>query len=746
MANWFKTRGGHPIRWAVGGYFGFWFLYFLWFWSRAISFDPFGNLISGHVNIWGDWALHFTMGSAMAYRKLVLLESPLLLHAPFGYPFLCDFISAVLIRAGVPFFRAFTVPSFLFSLLFVWALYWLYRNFFKSERTALISSLIFIFNGGIGFWIFLKDVVKAKPFWKALLYPPREYTILRDVHIEWASVISSMVIPQRSFQIGFPLALISLGLVFKYQGLQGFPENGVRLSRKVFYLTLASVILGLMPITQAYAFLACFVILGFWVGSDFVCSGRDFFRRKIQFWGGLVAVTALIAVPLLSYFIWPNLSRGSFFHWNPGGFAGGGGFGLIRFWFRNWTIVPVLSLLGAVLWIWRDNGFRQRMGKAVFSFPFFFLFIAVNLFIFQPWAWDNTKILAWASLGMSGFAGYFLDRMFFEKNFSLRLFPFGPLGRKIVGGFLFFFMTASGILDAYRVQIPRLNSNQMYSAEDLFLASWVRQNTPADSLWLAAPFHNNWLFNLTGRRVLMGYEGWLWTHGYKYQNIISDLRIMFRNPQKKELFDKYGVDYVMAGPIEERDFKADPALYSSLFHAALTTEHYGIFSVKGTPDARIEGFGGALILDQTIRISTPLKIGLDERIFKGIYFQGDLLKARTGVTNLNFDYPYDPSKPYPAPFSLIWEGFLEIQGGGIYKFSLASDDGSWLYLDDREVIENGGIHQVAEKSARAFLRAGFHKIRIKYFDHHGGAVFSLKWQPPDGKLSEIPEQYLLSKM
>src|SRR4051812_39976812 len=91
-------------------------LIFFWFWLHAITFDKNGNVIAGHPNIWGDWAAHFTMGSAMAYRQLLPATSPLVLDAPFRYPFIADLISAILIRLGAPFFAAFVWPSFIFSV------------------------------------------------------------------------------------------------------------------------------------------------------------------------------------------------------------------------------------------------------------------------------------------------------------------------------------------------------------------------------------------------------------------------------------------------------------------------------------------------------------------------------------------------------------------------------------------------------------------------------------------------------
>ena len=41
----------------------------------------------------------------------------------------------------------------------------------------------------------------------------------------------------------------------------------------------------------------------------------------------------------------------------------------------------------------------------------------------------------------------------------------------------------------------------------------MRQNTPADAIFAVADEHNSPVPTLSGRRVMSGYPGWLWTYG-----------------------------------------------------------------------------------------------------------------------------------------------------------------------------------------------------------------------------------------
>ncbi len=66
-------------------------------------------------------------------------------------------------------------------------------------------------------------------------------------------------------------------------------------------------------------------------------------------------------------------------------------------------------------------------------------------------------------------------------------------------------------------------------------------------------------------------------------------------------------------------------------------------------------------------------------------------------------------------FALDYTGKFWIQKPGVYRFALVSDDGSRLEIDDREAIDNDGIHPATRREARVELAGGIHRIRVSYF-------------------------------
>ena len=530
-------------------YFSLWFGYFLFFWSGAITIDHSGNVVANHVNIWGDWAAHFTMGSRMAFDQLITKESPLVMGHSFSYPFAADLISAVLIRAGFTFFNAFIFPSFLFSILVIWALYYFYHTIFKSHSTAIAASSLFLFNGGLGFAYYLQDLAHSNNLLQTLINPPQQYTNIEPLFYRWISVIDSMIIPQRAFGLGFPLTLIALTMCFSF-----FFKTKTH-KQKPIKLLIPIILLGLMPIIHTHSFLCAFIILSIWAGGDILLRKS---KKQIKNWLLVVIGVGVISIPIINFFFLSQVSH-DFIKWFPGWYS----YqypeeNWIWFWVKNWGFVPLLAALG--LWHCTKNQKKKnnKYQSLILFSPFFIIFILANLFLFQPFIWDNTKLVVWASVGFSGLAAYFLVFMWRKKT------QYILFARSLII-ILFLVSIFSGTIDAYRAIRFKLHSHIMYSQEEMSLTNWVKSTTNPASIWLTGDNHNHWLYNLTGRQTLMVYRGWLWTHGYKTGELERDVSMMFKSPtQSQNLFKKYQVDYIVIGPNEKRVWQADPTNFNHL--------------------------------------------------------------------------------------------------------------------------------------------------------------------------------------
>jgi len=93
-------------------------------------------------------------------------------------------------------------------------------------------------------------------------------------------------------------------------------------------------------------------------------------------------------------------------------------------------------------------------------------------------------------------------------------------------------------------------------------------------------------------------------------------------------------------------------------------------------------------------------------------------------------------------FALNFEGYIRVDETGSCSFFTSSDDGSILFIDDKEIVNNDGKHGNTEKEGRCLLEKGYHRIQVVYFDNGGDNSLSVSYQPFGQKKMEIPASVL----
>src|SRR6185437_11068996 len=84
----------------------------------------------------------------------------------------------------------------------------------------------------------------------------------------------------------------------------------------------------------------------------------------------------------------------------------------------------------------------------------------------------------------------------------------------------------------------------------------------------------------------------------------------------------------------------------------------------------------------------------------------------------------------PGDFALRFEGYLPIERAGDYRFHLSSDDGSKLFLDDKLVVANDGVHAPSTASGVVKLTKGVHKLGASVFNAGGGVELRVDLEGP----------------
>lgn len=99
--------------------------------------------------------------------------------------------------------------------------------------------------------------------------------------------------------------------------------------------------------------------------------------------------------------------------------------------------------------------------------------------------------------------------------------------------------------------------------------------------------------------------------------------------------------------------------------------------------------------------------------------------------------------PLQEKFAIVITGFLKIDYDQRLVLRIASDDGSKLYLHDKLVIDNDGLHGTQARDANLAMQAGYHPFKIEFFENGGGQSLFFQWRTAQtGEFVTIPSTHL----
>jgi alpha-L-fucosidase len=191
---------------------------------------------------------------------------------------------------------------------------------------------------------------------------------------------------------------------------------------------------------------------------------------------------------------------------------------------------------------------------------------------------------------------------------------------------------------------------------------------------------------------------------------------------------------------------SEPTESSPLYTAAFLLHKTAVLKAKGFDKGRISSAVDSVTARvyqwQNAKKVSKLKQGVAYKYFEP-----------SGKVDMNFsngapvstgiaDFFSNAKKLRKDRFGFEFTGYIKIDKDGIYQFSTLSDDGSKLLIDDTEVVDNDGDHGSTEKSGKAALRKGYHKIKLLYYDGGGDNELKAYIWPDGGNKAEIPASIL----
>jgi hypothetical protein len=98
-------------------------------------------------------------------------------------------------------------------------------------------------------------------------------------------------------------------------------------------------------------------------------------------------------------------------------------------------------------------------------------------------------------------------------------------------------------------------------------------------------------------------------------------------------------------------------------------------------------------------------------------------------TDLNYNWGYGSpdSTVVVDNFSARWTRYLYMEQAGTYRFTVTSDDGVRVFVDDVKIIDGWWDHAAQTFTADRTLSAGHHLARVEFYERGGVAVCQFSW-------------------
>jgi hypothetical protein len=569
-----------PDRWA--------FIYFFFYagvavvawlvFARAIFEKPDG-IYTGVLNNYGDLPFHLSVITRFALGQNFPPEDPTFAGVRFTYPFITDFISAMFLRAGASLRDSIFIENWILGVALIGVLHRFGQQLLRNRTAAILTPVLIVLNGGFGWALLFDDVKKTgKGVFQVLAHIQHSYTILPEVAEgwRWGNAVTSLLVPQRGFLLGIPLAVIVLtqwwtaneaenakGGGQRAKGKEPRPGKAARsvprtvpsdaspfaLRSMPRRMLAAGIVAGLLPLVHAHSFIA---VMG--VGACLALINLKRWREWLLF----LITASVIALPQLLWSTHGSAVKtsafiGLQFGWDKGDEN------FFWFWFKN-TGLFIPLLIAALLW--KRERYLVSRRLLFFYLPFMLCFVIPNLVKLAPWIWDNVKILFYWWIASAPIVALLLARLWESNRWN-----------RLLAGTLFVVLTLAGGLDVFAL-VTHQGEYQEFDRDGVNFAEMIKQQTTPRATILHAPIHNTPVF-LTGRRSLMGYPGHIWTHGLDFGPRETDIRKIYAgSPDATGLLAKYGVDYVVIDPQEHSVMPVDEAFFSRYREVAKTGEYH----------------------------------------------------------------------------------------------------------------------------------------------------------------------------
>jgi hypothetical protein len=204
---------------------------------------------------------------------------------------------------------------------------------------------------------------------------------------------------------------------------------------------------------------------------------------------------------------------------------------------------------------------------------FWFLGLTVML---APWDWDNIKVLIWPWVLMFALIGRELrdetsGEISVGRRRSIQLATWIGIG-------LAFFPGVEAMLSSWAS--PKDRSAVVWTLEDISNAEGALISVPKNAVFAAATTANHVLAHF-GRPRVAGYEGHLWSHAIRSDQVIADLNVLMNGTEGwVEAVRRLKVTHLYWGPDERARFGSEPKPWQTQLTKVSSSNGHEVYALR----------------------------------------------------------------------------------------------------------------------------------------------------------------------
>ena len=181
----------------------------------------------------------------------------------------------------------------------------------------------------------------------------------------------------------------------------------------------------------------------------------------------------------------------------------------------------------------------------------------------------------------------------------------------------------------------------------------------------------------------------------------------------------------------------ESALFSDPFKISRSMVlHMMAFHKELNPSVAIDFEFNKAELKEPVR-NVDVKDGLNYDYFERFFVSTEDMDGLAPNESGNMDKFTIANAKIESYFGYQYDGYIKVPMDGVYTFYLESNDGSRLFIDGEELIENEANHGAVEESGTIGLKAGMHEIKVRYFQCGGSKALKVSWEGPGFEKHEI---------